>query len=403
MVPSRLREGREGRAGRACIAVPISTKPSDFNKLTNRKFFIGVDEAGYGPNLGPLVIAGSLWSAPTDCTEQLFTQAFQSHFGTTRWSTACQHVPLDDSKKLYSSRGGLATLEAGLLAMLHLLPPGDTLKPGVAEVAKTFGASTSTAETLGDFRYRSLGDVVDRLVCPELVAELAELAWYTNYPEQAVPVALDISEAQRLSRIAHASLASHGIELVDMHAAVICEPHFNRVVAQTGSKGELLSRTTLDLVVRLLDICSVTSSADSSADSAARSPANYSAATEVFCDRQGGRKNYLPNLMAALPERWFAETQVSPQRSSYHSSGEPPLTVHFSVGGDSFPPTALASMLAKYLRERLMGELNGYWRQFIPDLKSTAGYPVDARRFRNQIERLAQREQFSLDRWWRSK
>lgn len=381
--------------------------------MTSRKFFIGVDEAGYGPNLGPLVIAGSLWSAPADCTEQLFTQAFQSHFATTRWSTECQHVPLGDSKKLYSSRGGLATLEAGLLAMLHLLPASDTLKPDVAEVAKTFGDATSSAVTLGDFPHNSLGDVIDRLVRPTLVNELAELVWYTNYVEQPIPVAVDISEAQRLARIAHASLAHHGIELVDMHAAVICEPHFNRVVAQTGSKGELLSRTTLDLVVRLLDTCAVTStslatfsatsSASSCAISSAQSAANYAAPAEVFCDRQGGRKNYLPNLMAALPERWFVETQVSPQRSSYHSSAEPALTVHFSVGGDSFPPTALASMLAKYLRERLMGELNGYWKQFIPDLQATAGYPVDARRFRNQIEPLAQREQLQLDQWWRCK
>lgn len=375
--------------------------------MTNRKFFIGVDEAGYGPNLGPLVIAGSLWSAPADCTEELFTQAFQSHFATTRWSTACQHVPLGDSKKLYSSRGGLSTLEAGLLAMLHLLPADDTLKPGVAEIAKTFGASASSAQTLGDFRYDRLGDVIDRLVCQELVNELAELAWYTKYAEQPVPVALAISEAQRLSRIAHTSLASHGIKLVDMHASVICEPHFNRVVTQMGSKGELLSRTTLDLVVRLLDTCSMPSIPASSADSLANSSpqplAISCAAVEVFCDRQGGRKNYLPNLLAALPERWFVEKQVSAQRSSYQSSAEPALTVHFSVGGDSFPPTALASMLAKYLRERLMSELNGYWKQFMPDLEPTAGYPVDARRFRNQIEELAQREQLLVDQWWRCK
>lgn len=303
--------------------------------------------------------------------------------------------------------------------MLHLLPASDTLKPGVAEVAKTSGGATlnpnvaEVAKTFGAFRYDSLGDVVDRLVCQELVNELAELAWYTNYAEQPIPVAVDISEAQRLSRIAHTSLAPHGIELVDMHAAVICEPHFNRVVAQTGSKGELLSRTTLDLVVRLLDTCagtstplpasSATSSTSSCTISSAQLATNYTAAAEVFCDRQGGRKNYLPNLMAALPERWFVETQVSPQRSSYHSSAEPALTVHFSVGGDSFPPTALASMLAKYLRERLVSELNGYWRQFIPDLQATAGYPVDARRFRNQIEPLAQREQLPVEQWWRCK
>ena len=27
-------------------------------------FLIGTDEAGYGPNLGPLTIAGTLWAVP---------------------------------------------------------------------------------------------------------------------------------------------------------------------------------------------------------------------------------------------------------------------------------------------------------------------------------------------------
>lgn len=394
--------------------------------MTNRKFFIGVDEAGYGPNMGPLVIAGSLWSAPAECSEQLFTQAFEQHFATTRWSAACQHVPLGDSKQLYSSASGLATLEAGLLAMLHLLPaacadqlPGVLVANGSGDTgdspavlagttgAKPFEGSTGRVDRLGELRFDNLGEVIDRLVCKELVNELAELAWYADYRERSLPVALDVGEAQRLSLTAQAALASHGIELVDLHAAVICEPHFNRVVVQTGSKGELLSRTTLDLVVRLLDTCSADFSANCSSRSSVtcwpQPPANFSAATEVFCDRQGGRKNYLPILMAALPERWFAETLTSAQRSSYHSSGERPLTVHFSVGGDSFPPTALASMLAKYLRERLMGCLNDYWKQFKPDLKPTAGYPVDARRFRDQLESMTPRPPFPLDQWWRCK
>ncbi len=401
--------GCAGRCPRGLTNVPgcagrcprgLTTELLDLNKLTNRKYFIGVDEAGYGPNLGPLVIAGSLWSAPADCTEQLFTQAFQSHFATAPWSADCQHVPLGDSKKLYSSRGGLATLEAGLLAMLHLLPAAGAEKHDVAEVAKTFGGSTPSAETLGEFHYGRLGDAIDRLVSPELVDELGKLAWYANYAEQPIPVALEAGAVQRLSRIARTALATCDIELVDLRAAVICEPHFNRVVAQTGSKGELLSRATLDVVVRLLDACSVVSSTKSSATTSA---VPSFAATEVYCDRQGGRKNYLPILMAALPERWFAETQVSAQRSSYHSAAEQPLTVHFSVGGDSFPPTALASMLAKYLRERLMGRLNDYWKRLKPDLQPTAGYPLDARRFRAQIEPLAQREQLPAEQWWRCK
>ena len=34
-------------------------------------FKIGTDEAGYGPNLGPLVVTGTLWESE-DCTDDLY-------------------------------------------------------------------------------------------------------------------------------------------------------------------------------------------------------------------------------------------------------------------------------------------------------------------------------------------
>ncbi len=323
---------------------------------TPKKFFIGVDEAGYGPNLGPLVVAASLWSAPADFTEQQFSDAFGRSFATRAYTAHCEHVPLGDSKKLYSTKTGLATLEAGLLAMFATLE-----KPN-----------------------SELGELIQRVASSELIAELQALAWYASYAHRAVPAALsNESEVQRLSEIASQQLTGHGIKLIDLRAAIICEPRFNQAVAKSGSKGELLSRATLDLVVQLLESCP--------------------AATEVFCDRQGGRKNYLPNLLAAMPDEWFIETAVSNARSSYRSQGTPAVDVHFSVGGDSFPATAMASMLAKYVRERLMEVLNDYWREQVVDLKPTAGYPVDAHRFRKSIEPVAQRLDIAVDQWWRCK
>ncbi len=77
------------------------------------------------------------------------------------------------------------------------------------------------------------------------------------------------------------------------------------------------------------------------------------------------------------------------------------MTFHFSVGGDSFAPTALASMTAKYLRERLMAGVNRYWQSHIADLQPTAGYPLDAKRFRSQIESTAAKLGHAVEQWWR--
>ena len=50
-----------------------------------------------------------------------------------------------------------------------------------------------------------------------------------------------------------------------------------------------------------------------------------------------------------------------------------------------FLPTALASMTAKYLRELSMRAFNEFWCAHVPDLRPTAGYPSDSRRFRQAI------------------
>jgi hypothetical protein len=60
-------------------------------------------------------------------------------------------------------------------------------------------------------------------------------------------------------------------------------------------------------------------------------------------------------------------------------------------------------MLAKYLRERLMEQFNGFWQQHLPELRSTAGYPVDAKRFRTAIEATATRLALPPELWWRCK
>ncbi len=319
------------------------------------KYFIGVDEAGYGPNLGPLVVAATLWKTDESATEDSLSRALSPDFCPRNWMLGCALVPLGDSKQLYQSSSGLATLEAGLLALLFMR----------------------------DVPCQTLGEVLQRVGREHTAAELKNLLWYSGYESLPVPKTLPMEEVRRLAALASASLAANRIELIGFQAAVITEPRFNAAVHQSGSKAEILSSTTLELVVQLAQQCD--------------------APIEIFCDRQGGRKNYLPQLLRAMPDEWFVETAISNARSSYQNSGAQKLQIHFSVGGDRFPPTALASMLAKYLRERLMEPLNAFWSQHVSGLRPTAGYPVDAQRFRAEIEPIAQKMQLPLAQWWRCK
>lgn len=322
------------------------------------RIVIGVDEAGYGPNIGPLIVAATAWRVPRKISETQFAQLLEEHFATLPWSEGCQHVPLGDSKQLYNPSAGLRTLEAGLLSLLEQL------------------------QHVHQQQFQGFSCVLERLAHSHGSPWHADqLAWYSKLPTE-LPVAIAREEVVRLAEMARGRLLALGIELLAVQASIITESKFNRLVERLGSKGRLLSTVTMELVCGLLNSfteCDV----------------------EVFCDRQGGRKKYSCVLLEAMPDEWFDTLDEKPERSSYRRQRAPELKIHFSVGGDSFPPTALASMTAKYLRERLMSAINDFWSEHVVDLKPTAGYPNDARRFRQQIEPVASRLGHALEDWWR--
>jgi len=69
---------------------------------------LGTDEAGYGPNLGPLVVSLTTWEADANDLSLLFEPL------------KIEGIVLGDSKKLYHG-GSLAALETGVLVSLRSL------------------------------------------------------------------------------------------------------------------------------------------------------------------------------------------------------------------------------------------------------------------------------------------
>ena len=79
--------------------------------------FIGIDEAGLAPNLGPLVITATVWETTQPLNSLNFWRDFEgiiSQDGDEDGS--CLHIA--DSKEVHQSSKGLHALELGVLASL---------------------------------------------------------------------------------------------------------------------------------------------------------------------------------------------------------------------------------------------------------------------------------------------
>jgi ribonuclease HII len=313
---------------------------------------VGIDEAGYGPNLGPLVQAAvALYLPDSDPAGWATLKAAvrRAH------EKADGRLLIDDSKKVYA-KGGLEALERGVTPL------------------------TPWSCDLGEFVRKAC-----RAAC---AAELAGEAWYD--PAETLPLTSDrVAIEAAWSRRDIPQYPGGKPFAASVVASVVPAPQFNRVVDESGSKATVLSRGLVDLLAEVM----------------AQQRADAAEPLLVSCDKQGGRNFYTPLLQDAFPDGWVVAERESADESRYRVELLPrPVTVTFRprADGDSVV-VALASMVCKYLREVCMRQFNRFWAAHVPGIAPTAGYPVDAKRFYAEIQPAMAKLGLTADRVWRKK
>jgi len=294
---------------------------------------VGIDEAGYGPVLGPLVVSAAIFETDGDSPTTDLWEVLSEVPVRKPGKGASEGLVVGDSKQVYSSGKGLAALEAGVLTFAAVAPtPPPTSREGL----------------LAAFGWPGLEVPPE---CP----------WYST-PGVPLPVeSRDLPYVTPLAGVTErAGLRFHGFL-----TRPVFVPEYNRQVEELGNKSHLLFAASSSL-----------------AEETGRRFPDIDECLFLY-DKQGGRNAYGPLLLARFPDYGLLEEYESREGSSYQLLSKGRRHTHrFAMkGDDKHFPIALASMCSKYVRELFMKEFNAFWRQHLPDLRPTAGYYTDAQRF----------------------
>jgi hypothetical protein len=328
--------------------------------------WVGIDEAGYGPNLGPLVITAVVAESRTErrWSDEIELQEldFWGDLDVTvdRAGGDPERLWVDDSKAVYHAGRGRDRLELACLAAVNAI---GHLHPGsIAELFEALGAGTP--------------------------AEVELTRWLAG-SDGRLHALLYLQRSRLDAVLAQRPLCPRRADwrLTAVRSVIVAPERFNTELAARRVKSSVHFEAFARLLSWIWEL-----SADGTA-------------TRAVSDKHGGRHYYLPALCEAFPGAWIDRGTEGAELSRYRlRDGRRAIELILMPGADrSDGLVALASIVSKAVRELWMDVFNAYWRARIPQLRPTAGYPTDALRFRREIEAAARAEKCDPAIWWRDR
>jgi hypothetical protein len=368
-------------------------------------FVIGMDEAGYGPNFGPLVLTATVWEVPGRWPQRTdFWQVFADVAERKAPVEAADDEDESESsrpKKLRAARrrkssagadangNGAATGNGSAHPgndRLHIADSKEVYSPAVGlgslerSVLATFGIASQAPAALNQLLDGLMpDDGVNDDDCPR--DGRGRDLWFADDVDLPLPV----SEEGQLAGIASEKWRTicdaTGVRLRAIRSDVVSPRRWNRENRRTENKATSLSRLHLQLLRRVWD-------------------PDEPGPTVVIADKHGGRNYYGDLLVDCLDGRMVCCRGESRAASIYRVG---PTEIRFEAKAERHFPVAVASMVSKYVRELSMELFNRFWRVHLPELKPTHGYPSDSHRFRRDVAEVQTRLAIADDVLWRER
>ena len=318
----------------------------------------GIDEAGYGPLLGPLVVSATALRVPEDLLKADFWKVLETAVGSTKRGLGGR-ILVTDSKKAYTKSSGIGHLRRSVLT----------------------AAACSVAE--GGF-CGSAGEFL-RAVCPDCWGRFDGYAWYKGLDD--LDLGADKTDIEIAASVLRKAMDKNEVSICTLVSRCLDAGYYNRQVAAVRNKSNVLFTALCELVGEIFK------------------EAGDNEEVHIIIDRQGGRVLYGGPLMRMFPEMELSVLLETERISSYDlSAGDKTIRLHFKVEADKyFLPVSLSSMVSKYVREVMMEAINNYFLGHCADIKPTAGYWKDGQRFVADIAAMVPELEYDREMFIRSR
>ena len=206
-------------------------------------FLLGIDEAGYGPLLGPLVVSVTGFCVPDSLIKGDLWQILSDSLGKRKKGLAGRLL-VTDSKRAYSRSAGIAHLQRTVLAALTAL--GN--RPG------------------------NLTELIN-IICPESLPRLRQYQWYEGL--DSYQISSDSADISIAGNALKKNLAANEMALLTIRSYVLDVAYYNHLVSSVKNKATVLFTAVATLMKEAFD--------------------NFTDDNlQIIVDRQGGRVNYTP-------------------------------------------------------------------------------------------------------------